>query len=180
MDASFPKLVLTVTRKVKRGAFSGERDSSSSAVQPATKKKRSSETWKSILHGRVVLKRGLIKRVGAGETNIWRENWILGLRSLRPLVRLPTADAEVVSGLFVPGTRVWDEEIVHKSFMSLEATEILKIKLGVNLESDVMAWAFEKNGFYSVRTTYRLLKDEQMGQAMAATGEAWASGNDRA
>lgn len=40
----------------------------------ATKKRRSSETWKSILHGRDVLQRGLIKRIGPGETNIWREN----------------------------------------------------------------------------------------------------------
>jgi hypothetical protein len=69
------------------------------------------------------------------------------LRSLRPLVRPPTARVEVVRDLFVLGTRVWNEELVHKSFMSLEAEEIMKIKSGVNLSHDVLAWAFEKHGF---------------------------------
>lgn len=37
---------------------------------------------------------------------------------------------------------------MHKSFMSLEAEEVLNIKLSIRLEEDVLAWAFEKNGFY--------------------------------
>jgi len=32
--------------------------------------------------------------------------------------------------------------------MSLEAEEVLNIKLSIRLEEDVLAWAFEKNGFY--------------------------------
>lgn len=41
--------------------------------------------------------------------------------------------------------------------------------------SDVKARAFEKHGQYSVRSAYRLLKDEQAATAMAATGETGAS-----
>jgi hypothetical protein len=70
---------------------------------------------------------------------------------------------------------VWDEEIVHKTFMTLEAEEIMKIKPGVSLSHDVLAWAFEKNGLYSVRSAYRLLKEAQMAEAMATTAEARAS-----
>jgi hypothetical protein len=62
----------------------------------------------------------------------------------------------------------------------LEATEVLKIKLGANLETDVVAWALEKNSFYSVRSAYSLLKDEQAAVAMAARGETDASGDDHA
>jgi hypothetical protein len=86
----------------------------------------------------------------------------------------------VVRDLFVLGTRVWNEELVHKSFMSLEAEEIMKIKPGVNLSHDVLAWAFEKHGLYSVRSAYRLLKEAQMTEATATTTEAGASGDDRA
>jgi hypothetical protein len=40
----------------------------------ATKKKRSSSTWRSIMHGRDVLARGVIKRVGPGDINVWEDN----------------------------------------------------------------------------------------------------------
>lgn len=119
-----------------------------------------------------MLKRGLIKRVGPGEINVWEENWIPGLRSLKPLVQMP---AERVNDLFVPGMRTWDEGAVHRSFMALEAEEVLKIKPSSRLEEDVLAWAFEKNNLYSVRSAYRLLKEDQMATAMAASSEMTAS-----
>jgi len=62
----------------------------------------------------------------------------------------------MVRDLFVPGTRVWDEEAVRKSFMALDAVEVLKTKPSNRLENDVLAWAFERNGTYSVRSVYRL------------------------
>ncbi|RLN00854.1 hypothetical protein C2845_PM06G28080 [Panicum miliaceum] len=64
--------------------------------------------------------------------------------------------------------------------MALEVTEILKIKPSTMLAEDVRAWAFEKNGLYSVRSAYRLLKDEQAAMAMAKSDEARGSGDDRA
>jgi hypothetical protein len=64
-----------------------------------TKKKRSSATWRLILHGRDVLQKGLIKRVGPGDFNAWQEKWIPGLRSMSPLVRFPTTNVEMVKGL---------------------------------------------------------------------------------
>jgi len=54
----------------------------------ATKKRRCSATWRSILLGRYVLAQGLIKRVGPGDISVWKDNWIPGVRTLKPLVRL--------------------------------------------------------------------------------------------
>lgn len=143
----------------------------SSDFLSATKKRRSSTTWKSILHGRSVLERGLIKRVGPRDINIWQENWIPGLRIMKPLVRMPRTDAERVSDLFVPGTITWDERLVRKSFMTLEALEVLKIKPSARLEVDVVAWAPEKNGVYSVRSAYRMLKEDQAATALASASD---------
>jgi hypothetical protein len=123
-----------------------------------------------------VLTWGLIKKVGPGDINVWEENWIPGVRSLKPLVRMPKATAERVHELFIPGTRVWDEAAVYGSFMVIEAAKVLKIKPSLHLEDDVLAWAFEKHGFYSVRSAYRLLKQDQMATAMAASGETSVSG----
>lgn len=75
-----------------------------------------------------MLKHGLINCVGPGEISAWGDNWIPGSRSLRPLVRRSTAVAERVCDLFVPRTRVWDEEKVRKSFMALDVVEVVNIK----------------------------------------------------
>jgi hypothetical protein len=92
---------------------------------------------------------------------------------------MPDVEAEVVRDLFVPGTRVWDETKVRTSLIALDAMEVLKIKPGVNMESDVVAWAYEKSGLYSVRSAYRLLKEEQAALSMAATGETGASREEK-
>ena len=45
----------------------------------ANRKKRSSETWRAMLHEREALVKGIIKRVGPGSSiNIWNDNWIPG------------------------------------------------------------------------------------------------------
>lgn len=126
----------------------------------ATKKKRSSATWRAILHGRDVLRRGLTKRVGPGDIDVWDDNWIPRLRSFKPLARMPRATAQRVSDLFLPGSRTWDEQQVSETFMALEAEEVLKIKPSVHLEEDVLAWAHEKHGCYTVRSAYQLLKND--------------------
>ena len=137
----------------------------------ATKKKRSSATCRSILWGREELKKGLIKRVGPGDIDVWRDNWIPGLRPFKPLVRLPTAEVDKVADLFIPGTRLWDEQEVRRSFLALEAEEVLKIKPSLRLQHDVLAWALEKNGTYSVRSAYRMLKDDHWAVSMAGSNE---------
>lgn len=50
----------------------------------ATRKKNNSETWRAMLHGREVLWQGVIKIIGPGHTvNIWEDNWIQGIPSLK-------------------------------------------------------------------------------------------------
>ena len=62
-----------------------------------------------------------------------------------------------------------------KSFIALEVMEVMKIKPSARLEEDVVAWAFEKNGMYSVRSAYRLLKEDQAATARATGNETTAS-----
>lgn len=152
----------------------------SSDFLSATKKRRSSATWRSILHGREVLRKGLIFRVGPGNIDAWNDNWIPGARSFRPLMRLDTAAVDQVNELFIPGTRVWDEQKLRKSFMALDVLDIMKIKPSLRSETDVLAWAPERNGMYSVRSAYKLLKEEQMASAMASSGETRSSEDSRA
>jgi hypothetical protein len=121
----------------------------------ATRKKRSSETWRAILHGRDILRRGLIKRVGPGSSiNIWHGNWIPGALKLKPLLRQEHFIAERVDEVFIQGTRRWNEEMVRDSFVHWDAEEILKIKPGVRMMEDTIAWNYERTGIFSVRSAY--------------------------
>jgi hypothetical protein len=94
---------------------------------------------------------------------------------MKPLIHLDNATVQQVSELFVQGTRRWNEELVRQSFTSLDADDILKIKPGVRMEEDVLAWNHEKSGMYSVRSAYRLLKAEQAQEEASKVNEAGAS-----
>ncbi|KAG2562686.1 hypothetical protein PVAP13_8KG400101 [Panicum virgatum] len=146
----------------------------------ATRRKRSSETWHALLHGRDVLRRGLIKRVGPGNSiNIWNDNWIPGALKLKPLLRQEHVIVEQVDELFIQGTRRWNEDLVRDSFVPWDAEEILKIKAGVRMVEDTVAWNYERTGIYSVRSAYRLLKaDERQKEASAGnkSGSSYADG----
>lgn len=55
----------------------------------ATRKKRSSSTWKSLLHGREALRKSLVRRIGDGEsTDVWNDKWITSTISMKPMGRL--------------------------------------------------------------------------------------------
>lgn len=99
---------------------------------------------------------------------------------LQTVVEITICQCPRCARLFVPGMHVWDERVVRNSFMALDAAEILKIKSGTNLEIDVGAWASEKNEYYSVQSTYMLLKEDQAMEAMAAMNEIGASGDEKA
>ncbi|RLN34247.1 hypothetical protein C2845_PM03G26600 [Panicum miliaceum] len=97
---------------------------------------------------------------------------------MRPIARLPEVQAEKVCELFMPETRQWNVHLVPDSFSALDAEEILKLKTGVRMNEDLTAWAFERNGQYSVRSCYRLLKQESDQKEAFEMGESGASENE--
>ena len=78
-----------------------------------------SKTWKAIIQGRDMLKTGLIRRVGNGETNeVWHDQWIEGTGSMKPMGSLKLNSVQLVSDLLDPGTNQWDTDLVHSLFFS--------------------------------------------------------------
>jgi len=65
--------------------------------------------------------------------------------------------------------------LVRDTFSVFDAEEILKVKPGARLTEDVLAWAPEKSGSYSMRSCYRLLKWEQDQREANSDGESGAS-----
>uniref|UniRef100_C6JRM0 Uncharacterized protein n=1 Tax=Sorghum bicolor TaxID=4558 RepID=C6JRM0_SORBI len=129
----------------------------------------------AILHGRDVLARGLIKRVGPRNISIWEDNWIPGVRPLKPLVRMPRTTVERVRDLFISGTRVWNEAVVFGSFMVLEVAEVLKIKPSTLIEEDLAPvmrpapakakWEKPSPGWFKINTDAGFDRESNSGSA---------------
>jgi hypothetical protein len=97
---------------------------------------------------------------------------------MKPIVRLPDAQPEKVSDFFLPGSRQWDVQLVEDTFCTRDAEEILKIRPRVRMTEDVLAWALEKSGVYSVCSCYRLLKKESAELESLKLGETTTSSDE--
>jgi hypothetical protein len=72
-------------------------------VLTASAPKSGSFTWKSILHGRDLLKEGLVWRIGNGEKiKVWEDNWIPRSGLMRPIgTKTDSAQVSQVSELLL-------------------------------------------------------------------------------
>ena len=121
----------------------------------AKKKRGSSHMWQAILKGRVVLQKGLIKRVGDGNSiNKWDDHWIPSNPGFKPIY--PKARAEKVHEFLSLDRMSWNIRALRDNFLIHDENVVSRIPLG-RLEEDTWAWSAEKHGMYTVRSAYRLL-----------------------
>lgn len=85
-------------------------------------------SWKSILCGIDLLKKGLIWRVGDGENlNIWNEPWLPRDMSRKPIAPRGAYLLRDVVELIDPMTGSWDAQLVRDTFWEEDARIILAI-----------------------------------------------------
>jgi hypothetical protein len=93
--------------------------------------------------------------------DVWNDQCIPSNTSLKPLVRLNLANVVLVSDLFLANKKMWNHERLQENFIPSDMDVILKIPLTIRLMHDIEAWAYERNGCYSVRSAYRLAMEIQ-------------------
>jgi hypothetical protein len=119
--------------------------------------KKASYTWRSVLHGRDLLKEGLVWRIGDGtKIKVWEHNWIPRSYHMRPLGIKPGKEVNLVSELLLPNGAGWNVGKLNDCFCEADVNDILKIPVGRAGSVDYMAWNYTKNGLFSVRLTYHL------------------------
>jgi hypothetical protein len=119
---------------------------------------RPSRIWRSILDGRDVLKQGLIRRIGTGEsTEIWNMNWLPREGSLRPVRSISATAPILVSELIDATTATWDMQLLETFFTPVDMETIGNIPLCTRKQEDFWAWHHEKSDVFSVRSAYRML-----------------------
>jgi hypothetical protein len=125
----------------------------------ASAPRTASRTWRAILVGREALAKGIIKRVGTGESiSIWDDNWIPNSGTLRPLYRPAEATVEKVSELITEDTHQWNiQKMDDNNFSQPDIDRIIQIPLSSRPGEDWLAWSYEKTGLYTVKSAYRML-----------------------
>jgi hypothetical protein len=97
--------------KVLKGRYFHDGD-----FMSCSRRRRASSTWRAILAGREVLRKGLVKRVCDGlTTRIWHDRWMLGHFTGRPLTPAEGQDVEKVSDL-ITDSGAWNEGLIRDIF----------------------------------------------------------------
>ncbi|CAN6863584.1 unnamed protein product, partial [Brassica oleracea] len=105
---------------------------------------RPSYAWRSIIHGRELLKAGLVKKIGDGrDTRVWLDNWLVD-----PVPRPPKyrQDAVVdltltVHDLIDAPSNSWNINLVHQVIAEEDVELVVNSKFAIN-RSDSVIWVF--------------------------------------
>ena len=118
---------------------------------------RPSYAWRSIMHGRELLLKGLRKEVGNGKSiNVWMDPWIYDPGPRLPLQRHLSVNLNLrVQDLINFEERCWRRDMLEELFFPADIDLIVKRKSVVSME-DFWVWLHSKGGDYSVKSGYWL------------------------
>ncbi|KAL0003476.1 hypothetical protein SO802_017257 [Lithocarpus litseifolius] len=121
---------------------------------------RGSFAWKSILKGRDTIRRGLKWGVGDGRAiKVFKDQWIPG--GSPGIVLSPPLEHDpemMVADLIDRESHCWNAARVDAIFLPFEANAIKAIPLSLRDTPDWLYWPKNRNGAYSVKSGYKLLR----------------------
>ncbi|XP_004296207.1 PREDICTED: uncharacterized protein LOC101297422 [Fragaria vesca subsp. vesca] len=131
-------------------------------------------TWRSILKGRDLLKKGLRFQVGNGESiSVWDDPWIPLPYSFRPYSPPMEGTEELrVCDLIDPDTGDWNVWLLNELFMGNEVDIIARIALSNGGGEDRMVWHFDNKGVYSVKSGYHVARMTNQPGNFASTSDS--------
>jgi hypothetical protein len=135
-----------------------------------------SPVWHGIEHGLELLKKGIIWRIGDGKNiRIWRDNWLPRNFALKPQQGKTRCRYRRVEQLVDNISGTWNHDLVQKIFYQQDADTILQLNAPERHGTDSVAWQYESNGLFSVKSAYKLaysLKNNtQSKPGSSATGD---------
>jgi hypothetical protein len=121
----------------------------------------SSYAWQSIYQSISTIKRGSCWKVGNGNSiNIWEDNWVAwqnGYKVLTP--RQDQINIQTVKELILDTpTKQWNSNLIDQIFIPSEGNLIKQTPLIMEPMDDQITWPHSKEGTYSVKSGYNLLK----------------------
>jgi hypothetical protein len=71
-----------------------------------------------------------------------------------------------VDELINPYSGEWDEELLRENFWAIDVNNIMSIPLNLNGMDDFITWRFNKNGLFSVRSTFHMEWESRFGKKL--------------
>ncbi|KAG7536410.1 Reverse transcriptase domain [Arabidopsis suecica] len=123
----------------------------------ATTGYRPSYAWRSIIFGKELLERGLMKVIGNGQsTNIWIDKWLFDGCPRRPMNKESLMDISLKVSSLITLQGDWNLPLLHEFFPPADVIQISSFPPDPCLE-DRFVWAYTKDGQYSVKSGNWLL-----------------------
>ncbi|KAG7533599.1 Reverse transcriptase zinc-binding domain [Arabidopsis thaliana x Arabidopsis arenosa] len=118
---------------------------------------RPSFGWRSIMHGRELLVKGIRKRVGNGKSiSVWMDSWLYDNGWRAPFIKNPIINYDLkVNALIDMDFKGWNRDVLEEHFFPNDIGHILLQKPVVDRE-DFYCWENTKSGDYTVKTGYVL------------------------
>jgi hypothetical protein len=129
-----------------------------------------SYTWRSVLKGIELLKKGMIWRVGNGRSvHIWNDPWIPRGITHQPCSHRGHNLIQWVSDPIDTITGSWDENLGRQTFHSDDVQIILAIPVHEDLEDEI-TWLFDSKGIFNVKSAYKVYIDNDLEEQGSSTG----------
>lgn len=123
----------------------------------ATTGYRPSYAWRSIIFGKELLERGLMKVIGNGQsTNIWIDKWLFEDCPRRPMNKESLMDISLKVSSLITLQGDWNLPLLHEFFPPTDVIQISSFPPDPCLE-DRFVWAYTKDGQYSFKSGNWLL-----------------------
>lgn len=133
---------------------------SNSSVLEAKPKPCMSYTWRTILKGVELVKKGMVWRIGNGQgLKIWTDPWLPRDHTRRPITPRGANLLIDVDELVNPVTGTWDVELVKDIFWEEDQRIILAIPVSEGRENS-LAWHYDTKGRFSVRSAYKVCRND--------------------
>lgn len=121
---------------------------------------RPSYAWRSIIFGRELLNKGLIRSIGDGQTtHVWSHKWIMEEVPRRPVNKEMMIDVNFKVFSLNLKEKQWDRDKLQVLFPANEVNRILQMDVWNVADRDI--WAYSSNGSYTVKSGYMLATKEK-------------------
>lgn len=127
----------------------------------------SSYAWRSLIHGRDVIKKGSVCwRIGNGKNaRVWGDNWLPSRHQPRIISPCLQAEQDMKVALLIDQeNRGWRDDLLNRYFFDFEAEIIRAIPICRFEQDDTMIWPHTPNGEYTVKFGYSFLQAESQQQ----------------
>lgn len=115
-----------------------------------------SHGWRSILHGRDLLKDYLGKAIGNGQTTrVWQDSWISLTTQVKPLGPIPEAELDLTVSDLLTDDMQWNAKRV-KEVMPHLAEQVLQLQPSQTGAEDIIIWQPTASGIYSTKSGYQI------------------------